>query len=130
MAEQLPEAAVALGVVDPVTGFALGYLSKLATSNQGLDINYYFVNSDQRVKFQYGDTFYYFKKGERVVSEYAKMTAPTKGTFYLGLDNSYSIMTSKMVTVKIVAVKIIPRYEIKTVQKPRINKTAVPRVSG
>jgi len=130
MAEQLPEAALTLGIVDPVTGFALGFLSKLYTLNQGVDINYYFINSDQRVKFQYGDTFYYFKKGERVVSDYSKMTSPTKGTFYLGLDNSYSIMTSKMVTVKIVAVKIIPQYEIKTVQRPVVKKTAVPRVSG
>ncbi len=120
MVEQLPEV---VGIVDPVAGFALGYLSKLYTLNSGLDINYTLE------RYSYGN-WVPFKYSSGIVTDYAKMDKPINGSFYIKLDNSYSIMTSKMVTVKIVAVKIIPQYEIKTVQRPVVKKTAVPRVSG
>jgi len=123
MVEELPEVATSLGIVAPVTGFALGYLSKLYTLNSGLDINY------SLERYSSGD-YVPFKFVTGVQTDYAKMNTPVSGNVYIKLDNSYSVMTAKEVTVKVVAVKIIPQYEIKTVQRPRINKTAIPRVSG
>ena len=123
MVDLLPEVAKMLGIVDPVIGFALGYVSKLYTLNSGLDINY------SLERYSYGN-WVPFKYSSGVITDYAKMDKPINGSFYIKLDNSYSLITPKIVTVKVVAVKIIPQYEIKTIQRPRINKTAVPRVSG
>lgn len=109
MVEELPEAATSLGIVDPVTGFALGYLSKLYTLNSGLDINY------SLERYSSGN-FVTFKFGREIITDYAKMNTPVSGNFYIKLDNSYSVMTSKEVTVKVVAVRIIPKYEIRTAQ--------------
>ena len=117
MASYLPEAASVLGITDPVIAFALGFISQLFTLNKGYDINYCFLSQTS-----------YFKKGDRVVTDYAKMEYPLEGTFYLILDNSYSLFTPKTVTVKVVAVKIIPKYEIRKVLKPQIKIKKIPKI--
>lgn len=109
MVDLLPEVAKMLGIVNPVIGYALGYLPKLYTLNQGLDINYSFE------KYSYGN-WTTFKFGSGIITDYAKMDKPVSGNFYIELDNSYSVMTSKEVTVKVVAVRIISKYEIRTAQ--------------
>jgi len=118
IASYLPEAATLLGVTDPVVAFALGFIPELFTLNKGYDINYYFTISQTS----------YFKKGDRVITDYAKMEYPLEGTFYLVLDNSYSFLTPKTVTVKVVAIKIIPKYEIQKVLKPQIKIKKIPKM--
>lgn len=120
MAEQIPEAVKVLGIIDPVEAFALNILSELFSLNQGLDINYYFLSEYNRRLFMVGKSFRYYKGGERIITDYTKMTYPKKGIIYLGLDNSYSLITSKIVTINAVTAKIKPKYEIHKVQKPVI----------
>jgi len=129
MASQLPQKATILGISDPVTAFALGFLSQLFTLSKGLDITYYFIKDYENLNnFLSDEEFYFFKKGERVVTDYAKMEIPTKGSFYIGLSNSYSLFTPKIVTIKVVAVKISPKYEIKETQKPKIQMKIIPKI--
>ncbi|MEO0263604.1 MAG: hypothetical protein ABIM62_07800, partial [candidate division WOR-3 bacterium] len=130
MASQLPEAAQVLGIADPVTAFAMGLLPKLFTLSKGLDITYYFLyDYDDVVKFMGGEEFKTFKWGERIITDYAKMEKTFQREFYMGLSNSYSIFTPKLVTVKIVAVKTIPKYNIREVQKPEVHKRVIPKIN-
>jgi len=129
MSEYLPEGAAILGIVNPVAAFALGLLPELFTLSQGQDISYYFIADYANLcKFIAGETFYLIKQGKRVITDYSKMDTPTQGTFYLGLDNSHSVMTSKIVTINVVAVKIVPKYEYRETQKPVIRKKVVPQI--
>jgi hypothetical protein len=129
MISQLPKSAGVLGITDPVTAFAIGLVPNLFSLSKGYDINYYLIHDyDNASKFKSGEVFYSFKKGEKIITEYAKMKEPKGGIFYLGLSNSYSMMTSKKVTVKCVAVKIIPRYEILKIKKPVIKARLVPKM--
>jgi hypothetical protein len=129
MVSQLPEKAAILGVTDPVTAFALGFLPQLFTLSRGLDIYYCFIKDYENLtKFLSGQDFFLFKEGGRVITDYAKMETPTKGNFYIGLSNSYSLLTPKIVTIKVVAVKTLPKYEIKTVQKPEVQIKIIPKM--
>ena len=134
MVSQIPEAAKMLGIVDPVAAFALGFLPSLFKLNRGLDISYYFFDDWENVeKFLAGEKFYSFKYGQRIVTDFAKMETPkiktTKiKTFYIGLSNDYSLITSKIVTVKMVAVSMLPKYEVKEVQKPKVQMRIVPKM--
>jgi len=129
MASKIPHEAALLGITDPVTAFALGFLPQLFTLSKGLDISYYFIKDYENLNnFLSGKEFYLFKQGERVITDYAKMETPTKGSFYIGLSNSYSLFTPKIVTIKVVAVKILRRYEIKETQKPKIQMKIIPKI--
>ncbi|MEO0197331.1 MAG: emp24/gp25L/p24 family protein [candidate division WOR-3 bacterium] len=107
--------------ISPVAAFALGMVPSLFTLHQGLDISYSFE--------QYkGGEWVSFKRGSRVVTDYAKMEYPKSGVFYIRLDNSYSVFTSKLVAVKVVAVRLIPQYDIRQVKEPNITIRKVPRL--
>lgn len=113
--------------VEPVEAFAIGLIPELYTLNKGHDINFYFLpDYENAMRFISGNSFYYFKKGEKIITDYAKMERPKRNTFYLGIDNSYSIATAKLVTIKVVAVKIIPKYKVQQVQKPIIKRRYIP----
>lgn len=103
MAKHLPKAAALLGITNPVTAFALGLIPELFSATGRLDISYSFTKGTKSSTP--------FKEGRRVVTEYAKMDNPKQGKIFLLLDNSYSRKTSKYVTVKIVAVKILKKVE-------------------
>jgi len=45
------------------------------------------------------------------------MTYPTEGTVYIVLDNSYSVITNKLVNVRVVAIRTLPQYERRKVRK-------------
>ena len=129
MVSQIPEAAKMLGIVDPVAAFALGFLPSLFKLNRGLDISYYFFDDWENVeKFLAGEKFYSFKYGQRIVTDFAKMETPKIKTFYIGLSNAHSLITSKIVTVKMVAVRMLPKYEVKEVQKPKVQMRIVPKM--
>ncbi|MEO0151692.1 MAG: emp24/gp25L/p24 family protein [candidate division WOR-3 bacterium] len=119
MGQELSQVGAIVG--DPVTAFALGMVPSLFTLHQGLDISYSFE--------QYkGGEWVSFKRGSRVVTDYAKMEYPKSGVFYIRLDNSYSVFTSKLVAVKVVAVRLIPQYDIRQVKEPNITIRKVPRL--
>ncbi len=114
MVKELPEAAVKLGL-DPVAGFALGFLSTLYTMNSGLDIHYAFErgpNQEVSDLLVYGTKFGTFKESRGTVTDYGRIDKPANGNFSIFLDNTYSMITSKEVTIKVVAVKVVPGYKI------------------
>jgi len=125
MTNALPKAAGVL-FTNPLFAFAGGLIPELFSMNKGLDVSYYFIaDYDNLCNFMNGQTFYQFKCGQKIITDYAKMEPRGENTFYLGLDNSYSVMTSKLVNVHIVALKTIPKCEYKDVKKPKI----IPRVT-
>lgn len=127
MAKQLPATAVALGIGTPVAAFAVGLISQLFTLSKGRQVDYYFIADYQNLtRFLSEQTFYMIKKGEEVITDYAKMDAPTQKMIYLGLHNSHGRISSRLVTINIVAVKIESKYEYREIQKPVIKKKIVP----
>ena len=111
-----------VGTVDPssaLAAYALGFVTDLSVNVKSKDdINYYIIsNYEDLVNFLNDEPFYLIKKGERVITDFGKMTYPTEGTFYIALDNSYSIFTTKLVNIKVVAIKILPQYEKMKVRK-------------
>lgn len=129
LGEKLPSGALALGITDPVTAFALGLIPQLVKLNQGLDINYYIIKDYQNLKnFLNGEGFYLIKKGERVVSDYAKMYEPKEGVVYFAFSNSYSWFTPKTVTLKVVAVKHVPKFNIKKIKVPQVSVRYKPKL--
>lgn len=128
MSSSLPQAATILGLT-PVAAFAVGLIPALFKLSQGSDINYYFISDNTNLNnFLNNSQFYSLKSAQRAITDYTRMETPNEGTFYLALDNSYSIMTSKTVTIKIVAVKFIPQYNIREVQKPVVKTRVVPKI--
>ena len=99
-----------LGMLDPgsaLVAYGLGLITDLGLSLKSKDdINYYIY---------YGNDI--IKQGTRVVADYGKMTYPTKGTVYIMLDNSYSVITNKLVNVRVVAIRTLPQYERRKVRK-------------
>ncbi len=129
MAQQLPKAAVALGIVNPVAAFAVGLVPQLFTLSKGRQVDYFFIADYQNLtSFLSNQAFYMIKKGEEVITDYAKMDAPTQKTIYLGLYNSHGRISSRLVTINIVAVKIEPQYEYRDVKRPVVKKKAVPKI--
>ncbi|OGC43333.1 hypothetical protein A2Y85_05045 [candidate division WOR-3 bacterium RBG_13_43_14] len=129
MAQNLGEGAATLGIVNPVAAFALGLVPKLFTLNQGHDITYYFIADYSNLQlFLNSQMFYLIKQGQRIITDYSKMTDPVSGTIYLGLDNSFSQMTSKTVTISIVAVKFNSKMVFQNIQKPKVSKKIIPKL--
>jgi hypothetical protein len=129
MAKNLPDAAAVLGIVNPVAAYALGFIPKLCTLNKGQDITYYYIADYGNLQnFLTGNPFYMLKQGKRIITDHTIMKAPLEGRLYLGLDNSHSAMTSKTVTVNIVAVRIEPVCEYHNIEKPVVNTKVVPRL--
>ncbi len=118
MVSKLPEAASLLGISDPVVAFALGLVPQLFSLNKGKDINYEFYTS-------YFDVFL---KGEKIITEYGKRETPKEGKCYLKLNNSYSILTPKLVTVRIVAIKLKYNYQIHQIKIPQIKTIRIPKI--
>jgi len=54
----------------------------------------------------------HLKKGTETVTDYGRIDKPINGNFSILLNNAYSMVTSKEVTLKIIAVKIVPRYKV------------------
>lgn len=128
MSQSLPEGAALLGIANPVALFAIGILPQLYSLSQGQDIYYCFITDNTNLQqFMAGQNFYGLRGGT-VITDYAKMEQPTRGTFYLGLSNVHSNITSKVVNINIVAVKLISKYEYHETQKPVVNRQVVPRL--
>ena len=111
-----------VGTANPslaLVAYGLGLITDLSVNVQSKhDINYYIIsNYEDLVNFLNDEPFYLIKKGERVITDFGKMTYPTEGTFYIALDNSYSIFTTKLVNIRVVAIKILPQYEKMKVRK-------------
>ncbi len=65
-------------------------------------MNYYFIrDQDNLQRFLNGQEFYLFKRGNRIITE--------------------------VVYVKIVAVKLKPKFEVRTVRRPEVRIRVVPR---
>ncbi|GAG38657.1 unnamed protein product, partial [marine sediment metagenome] len=106
MTDGLPEAAVLMDIVNPVAAFALNLIPKLFTSSKGQQVDYYFIANYQNLaNFLAEQPFYMIKKGEEVITDYAKLDTPLQRTIYLGLCNSHGRLSDRLVTVNIVAVK-------------------------
>lgn len=126
--KSLPESAALLGLTNPVALFAVGLLPQLFSLSQGQDIYYCFIADNTNLQlFMAGQSYYVIKQG-KVITDYAKMEQPKQGTFFLGLSNAHSDFTSKIVNVNIVAVKIVPTYSCKDIQKPVVKKRIVPKI--
>ena len=84
-----------------LAAYALGFVTDLSVNVKSKDdINYYIIsNYEDLVNFLNDKPFYLIKKGERVITDFGKMTYPTEGTFYIALDNSYSIFGSGRIWV-------------------------------
>ena len=129
MTEALPEAAALMGIVNPVAAFALNLVPKLFTLSKGQQVDYYFIADYQNLtNFLAGQTFYMIKKGEEVITDYAKLDTPLQRTIYLGLYNSHGRLSDRLVTVNIVAVKITPKYKYINIKKPVVNQKVMPRL--
>jgi len=127
MTKKLPEAAVSLGIVNPVVAFAIGLIPELFSSNRGQQVDYYFIADYQNlINFLSGQTFYMIKKGEEVITDYAKMDAPQQNRIYLGLYNSHGRLSDRLVTINVVAVRTEPQYEYHDIKRPVVKKRAVP----
>jgi len=116
-----------LGTLDPssaLVAYGLGLITDLSLSLKSKDdINYiYFI-------FTMGIGNNIIKKGTRVVADYGKMTYPTEGTVYIMLDNSYSVITNKLVNVRVVAIRTLPQYEKRKVRKVKeIRERSYPKL--
>ena len=131
MANTLPETAGLLGITSPVAAFAVGLIPDLFSMNKGMDINYYIIADYTNLcNFMNGQTFYQSKEGKNRITDCSKMSSVLGGTLYLGFDNSYSAMTSKLVTVKIAAVKIVPKYEYRESKRLVINSKETPKLDN
>ncbi|MBA7522308.1 hypothetical protein ES705_14426 [subsurface metagenome] len=129
MTQKLPEAAVALSIINPVAAFAVGLVPQLFTLSQGQQVDYYFIADYQNLtNFLSGQAFYMIKKGEEVITDYAKMDAPQQRRMYLGLYNSHGRLSDRLVTINIVAVRIEPQYEYRDIKRPVVKKKAVPKL--
>jgi hypothetical protein len=111
-----------LGMLDPgsaLVAYGLGLITDLSLSLKSKDdINYYIY---------YGNNI--IKQGTRVVADYGKMTYPTEGTVYIMLDNSYSVITNKLVNVRVVAIRTLPKYEKRKVRKVKeIRERSYPKL--
>jgi len=132
MVNTLPKAAELLGITNPVAAFALGLTPNLFRMNQGLDINYYFIpDYTNACNFMNLQKFYFnpLHYGQKIVTNYSKINSVNEKSFYLGLDNSDSKVTSKLVTVKIVAVKVFRNFKIHKVKKPEITQRVTPKLN-
>lgn len=128
MGQSLPEGAALLGLTNPVALFAVGLLPSLFSLSQGQSIYYCIVSDARNLQlFMEGQRFYALKAGT-VITDYAKMEQPKQGVFYVGLSNASSTLTSKIVNVNIVVVKLIPKYSYHETQKPVVSKSVVPRI--
>jgi hypothetical protein len=128
MGKSLPEGAALLGLTNPVALFAVGLLPQLFSLNQGQDIYYCFIADNTNLQlFMAGQSAYVIRQG-KIITDYARMEQPKQGTFFLGLSNAHSDFTSKIVNVNVVAVKIVPTYSCKEIQKPVINARIVPKI--
>lgn len=115
------------GIIDPLSAFAINLIPHLVRLSQGLDIDYYILSDKQNfIRFKRGERFFYFKGGKRIVSDYAKIQNK-KGRFYIAFNNTYSILTDKIVSVKVITVEIRPHYKITVSKKPVVRKVAIPR---
>ena len=66
--------------------------------------------------------------GMRIIADTSKVEWKPINQFYIGLSNDHSLITSKIVTVKMVAVRMLPKYEVKEVQKPKVQMRIVPKM--
>jgi len=66
--------------------------------------------------------------GMRIIADTSKVEWKPINQFYVGLSNAHSLITSKIVTVKMVAVRMLPKYEVKEVQKPKVQMRIVPKM--
>jgi len=129
MEKTLPAAAELLGITNPVAAFAVGLIPDLFSMNQGLDITYYFIRDNTNLRnFMNGESFYQFRERKKIITDYAK-NSENEGSFYIGLSNSHSAITSKLVTVKIVAVQIFPKYQYQEIKKPEIILKVTPKLN-
>jgi len=80
------------------------------------DINVFFVDKENYWRYIRGESFYYYVggSGERVSKLRMEVTVSRSGTYYLILDNRYSLITPKRVYVKLVAELDINDPVIKT----------------
>jgi hypothetical protein len=116
-------------VGDPVTAFALGTIPALLKLNQGSKIGLSFIADQKNLQaFLNNQAHYVIKQSPAVISDYSKMETPRSGRLYLGLDNSGNILMSKMVTVKVVAVRIVNRYEEKELKEMKISEVKFPEL--
>ncbi|SFC26236.1 hypothetical protein SAMN05421780_10456 [Flexibacter flexilis DSM 6793] len=124
-------AATLLASSNPLTAFALGTVSVLPSVSVGEDVDYYILPKDQTQAFMEDKPFKSFKKGLRVVTDYARLMpdeVPNKGQMAFGFYNDNFVEGVKA-TLRIVAIKVKPRYEWRTYRKPIIAKRSEPSVT-
>lgn len=103
---------------DPITGLAIGTVSELILPKIGEDVYYAFIPDYENAEnFVYSNAYTYFDKGKGIAA-YGKNTRLKTGTFYIGLHNDNQLQGID-VTIKVVAVKEIKRYEYKVYDRQR-----------
>ena len=115
-----------LAGLGPLGALALTGLSFFATNNSGGEnIIYYFVpTNNDALLFKAGQAFMQFHQGN-VVSDYGRMTNNLLGKKYLCLRNDNTV-TGIDVTVKIVAVVVVQKWEKRPVEKLNITAKKIP----
>ena len=129
LGKELSKVAATALAADPLVAFGIGVLGSLPAASVGEDIDYYLLAPKEASVFESGgEGFKYYKKVARVVSDYARILpheAPNKGEVHFGFYNDNFIEGIKA-TMRVVAIKIKPIFEWKTVRKPQKAQYFVP----
>lgn len=109
-----PMAALAL--------YGMSYFNRV----QGEDnVKYYFLSDANSVtNFNAGQQFYQYKQGD-VINDYYRMNSPLSGKVYLGLLND-NVMDPIDVMVKVTAITVTEKWDVRTVQKMEVHSDEVP----
>jgi hypothetical protein len=107
----------------PLAALALGRVSYLTELQNGEDIDYYIVQNGEELKFLNNNGFTYLKKG-KIINDFSQMSKRS-GLFHFCLKNDNAI-TGVQVIVKVTAITIKEKWDIREVEKYRLSERKEP----
>ena len=107
----------------PLAALALGATPYLTRLQSGEDIDFYIVDGNNVNLFLGGNAFNYIKKG-KVINDFSKMTAPTRGSYHFCFANDNAV-TGVTVVVQITAIAVTENWGERPIEKMKVESREV-----